>query len=616
MVRIKDEQLNLELRVAAFLASLVLYRDDVPVVSVAAGAARTNTDEHEQRERMSIHSERLRARAGCFKAVALLLAAGGFQAAVAAPAYNGIVPPAEWPPRDMVLGQEVQPPYLLSPPEVIPIDAGRQLFVDDFLIEQTSMSRAFHKPEWHPASPVLRPDQPWEQSAHGEREGPMAMPFSGGVWYDPADSLFKTWYLADYGDRHLCYATSPDGIAWDKPLLDVVPGTNIVFPNAEGASVVWLDLEEANPERRFKFVLSRVDPGAVEAGVKWNGALCSMRVHFSHDGIHWSREMAKTGPCGDRNSAFWNPFRKQWVFSIRHYTGGVPGVSHAVRCRRYWESPDLVSNTLWKPEEPVLWTSADSLDVSRSPGQVAPELYNLDAVAYESVMLGFFSIQRAIADMEKMRPKINEVCVGFSRDGFHWSRPDRSSFLPVSENADDWNWGNVQSAGGGCLIVGDELRFYASGRRGDPPHFQDADGSTGLAVMRRDGFASMEAGPDAATLTTRPLRFSGKSLFVNVDAGDGELKAEVLDVDGNSVAPFTAAACVPVQHDKTKCEVRWDGVEDLSELSDKPVRFRFHLRQGKLYAFWVSPNVSGASRGYVAAGGPGFAGAIDTTGGN
>jgi hypothetical protein len=33
-----------------------------------------------------------------------------------------------------------------------------------------------------------------------------------------------------------------------------------------------------------------------------------------------------------------------------------------------------------------------------------------------------------------------------------------------------------------------------------------------------------------------------------------------------------------------------------------------------LYSFWVSPNESGASMGYVAAGGPGFIEHRDTTG--
>jgi hypothetical protein len=58
-------------------------------------------------------------------------------------------------------------------------------------------------------------------------------------------------------------------------------------------------------------------------------------------------------------------------------------------------------------------------------------------------------------------------------------------------------------------------------------------------------------------------------------------------------------------------EVSWDGVRDLSPLTGRPVRFRFSLQRGALYAFWVSQSASGASRGFVAAGGPGFAGAVD-----
>jgi hypothetical protein len=60
--------------------------------------------------------------------------------------------------------------------------------------------------------------------------------------------------------------------------------------------------------------------------------------------------------------------------------------------------------------------------------------------------------------------------------------------------------------------------------------------------------------------------------------------------------------------------IKWKGVADLSALGGQPVRFRFHLQNGSLYAFWVSPDASGASHGYVAAGGPGFTGAQDTTG--
>ena len=40
-------------------------------------------------------------------------------------------------------------------------------------------------------------------------------------------------------------------------------------------------------------------------------------------------------------------------------------------------------------------------------------------------------------------------------------------FLPISARKGDWNWGNVQSTGGGVLVVGDYLYIYCSGRAGD-----------------------------------------------------------------------------------------------------------------------------------------------------
>ena len=111
--------------------------------------------------------------------------------------YNGIVLPRAWPPRltefpTSVEKDPVTPPYLTSPPAVIPIDVGRQLFVDDFLIAETSLKRTFHLPKYHPASPVLKPDKPWEMK---NPDHAAAMVFSDGVWYDPKGQLFKMWYL-------------------------------------------------------------------------------------------------------------------------------------------------------------------------------------------------------------------------------------------------------------------------------------------------------------------------------------------------------------------------------------------------------------------------------------
>ena len=77
----------------------------------------------------------------------------------------------------------------------------------------------------------------------------------------------------------------------------------------------------------------------------------------------------------------------------------------------------------------------------------------------------------------------------------------------MSDEDGSWNWANVQSAGGGCLIVGDQLYFYVSGRQGRPG--TDAPGvcSTGLATLRRDGFASMDWMPDRApVMRSRAIR--------------------------------------------------------------------------------------------------------------
>jgi hypothetical protein len=513
--------------------------------------------------------------------------------------YNGIELPDQWPPQiERFTHEPMRVPYLEHPPAVIPIDVGRQLLVDDFLIEQTTLRRTFHRAKYHPANPILKPDKPWErrEDSMTQRAGltrVAAMPFSDGVWYDPADKRFKMWYIGGYSTA-TCYAESNDGVHWVRPALDVVePGTNIVYKAWRDSAIVWLDHHETDPKRRFKMFVSvcaeRPKPTCFD-------------LRFSPDGIHWSEPVAKSPPVDDgRCTFFFNPFRNVWVYSIR--------LNRPDRLRAYWEDADVVKGMGWSPKKQYVWTSADRLDprTVTDPAQ----LYNLDATPYESLMLGLFSILQI--DRKRPGPKRNEVLLGFSRDGFHWHRPDRVPFAGVSQKQTDWNFGNVQSAGGGCLIVGDKLHFYVSGRRQGLKPADEID-STGLAILRRDGFASLDAGNQQGALTTRTVRFGGNRLFVNVDAPKGSLRAEILDQEGNVLAPFTKANCEPIAADKTLIEVRWKGAKDLSALAGKPVRFRFTLCNGSLYAFWVSPDASGASHGYVAAGGPGFTGPIDTVG--
>ncbi len=550
-----------------------------------------------------------------FLVLVLLASSAGVAAEVASGGellYNGIRLPDTWPPRLTGLGREPMPvPYLKQPPEVIPIDVGRQLFVDDFLVQQTTLNRTFHKLEYH--GPVLTADKPWESGSHedifGRRSGHIAAPFSDGVWYDPTDKLFKIWYSAAFY-KLTCYATSKDGIHWDKPSLDVEPGTNIVIRHSSasfgrGSQTVWIDDRETDSKKRFKMFETLPDPDHLD-----NFEFLRFGLRFSPDGIHWSEPILRpqSPRIGDRTTAFYNPFRKVWVWSIKGAGAGGEG-----RARAYREHVDALIGTAWQAEDVYPWAYSDRLD-PRNPNpelsHINPQLYNLDAVGYESLMLGLFSIwQGGVKD----KPKRNEVLLGFSRDGFHWDRPDRTPFAHANEKPGAWNWGNIQSAGGGCLVVGDKLFFYVMGWS-ENNTTTDRTINTGLGVLRRDGFASMDAGPQEGVLTTRLIQFSGKYLFVNADAVGGQLQAEVLDRNGAVIEPFSRANSVPMSSDSTTARLSWKGVDDLSRLVGQPVKLRFYLTNGDIYSFWVSPDQSGASYGHVGAGGPGFAGPIDTVG--
>jgi hypothetical protein len=519
--------------------------------------------------------------------------------------YNGIVLPTPWPPqRRYPDAHPFTAPYLAEPPRVIDIDLGRQLFVDDFLIQETSLTRTFHLAEYHPASPVLRPVTEIENddeyvAVTKTQPNPTSMVFSDGVFFDPRDRLFKMWYMAGYR-RHTGLAYSNDGIAWHRPKLDFWADTNIVQRGGRDSGTVWLDHDAKKPDARFKMALFHDT---------------TLSLHTSPDGIHWLR-IGETGKSGDRTTFFYNPFRKVWVFGVRDDM--FPGRG---RYRRYWEHSRFEAAAGWSNITPVPWVRADERDAVRDDTAQAAELYNLDCVAYESLLLGLFTVWRG---ENPRREKINEVTVGYSRDGFHWTRPDRRAFLPVSDEPGAWNYANIQSAGGCCLIVGDRLHFYMSGRTGIPGTDMPGTCTTGLALLRRDGFASMDWLPDSGQvrrvldashsdgiLVTRPLRFSGAHLFVNAALDSGELRAEVLDAQGRVIPGFELARSIPARGDATRLALAWNGAS-LARLAGEAVRLRFQMTRGRLYAFWVSAFDTGESRGFVAGGGPGFRGPADT----
>jgi len=214
--------------------------------------------------------------------------------------------------------------------------------------------------------------------------------------------------------------------------------------------------------------------------------------------------------------------------------------------------------------------------------------------------------------------------LAFSRDGFHWDRTCRKAFIGSERTDGSWDKGYVHAAGGTCLVVGEEMYFYYGAWSGTSPKLRGnmmgdhdkansmyAGGATGLATIRRDGFASMDGGNQGGYLITEAVIFNGDYLFVNCDSSNGVIKVEILGEDGIPIGPFTAPNCLNVSVDSTNHMVQWSETSNVSCLRGVPVRFKFWVTNANMYSFWVSATIDGKSNGYVAAGGPEFKGPLD-----
>ena len=474
----------------------------------------------------------------------------------------------------------INPPPAPTPPAVLELRPGRQLFVDDWLIESTDLTRTYHKAQEHPASPVIGPTEPWENNS--------AQPFSDGAWWD--GERFRMYYRT--ADHFTAVAFSTNGIDWKKHGVVVDHSALVQYsPGAyRDSGTVWLDRND--PDCPWKMAVTSHQS---DQDKDW-----CFYLYRSPDGFTWGNPVRSGGEILDRSTVFWNPFLNKWFWVIKGTSPAWP-----MRARRLHQS-DTFDMIDWGHHSRVPeWMSCDSKDPMRidTPTQMA-ELYNLDCNAYESVILGLFSIWQGQPDLE---PKFNSVMAGYSRDGINFHRPDRSFLWTYSNTPRRWNYRNTQSVGGSCLVVGDQLYFYASGNAGVDGSRGTGARYTGLMTLRRDGFASMGG---TGTLTTRPFRITQPYLFLNFDGGtNGSVGVEVLGHPAYRTNQSTAYG------NGTTCIVLWGPNRmSLEALIGQVIQLKFYVNRAKIYSFWFSDKFNGPSYGYVAAGGPGLNGEVDDVG--
>ena len=290
-------------------------------------------------------------------------------------------------------------------------------------------------------------------------------------------------------------AVSDDGVNWRRPKLAAVPGTNAVIAHPPGhhrdGALVWLDHDGA-PDERFKmFVYWRWAKQTRQAG----------KVYTSPDGARWS-ERGVVSPCGDNNQLLLQPVPAEVACSASATVGTC------VRAATTSTANSLCAGR-WHEAATVRWAP------HRPPRQAGPVPRRPAAALRRECRCLREHHARRVRDLPRPRElpaprnsaaRRSTICSSptAATGSIGIGRTEQPS-SPQAGIGAAWDYGYIHAAGGVCLVVGDELWFYygafsgqgsilKAGRNGGYP--QDnamyAGGHTGLATLRRDGFASME----------------------------------------------------------------------------------------------------------------------------
>ena len=443
---------------------------------------------------------------------------------------------------------------------VIDVADSVQLFIDDYIIAQTNMDRSFHQGE--KAEMIFEPNQDilWE------RDGAYLY---GTVLYDEEEQIYKMWYAAYNGSASevsndsktvmTCYATSTDGITWERPNLGIVEyngnTNNNIIGNHHIASV-FIDYD-APADQRYTMITYLHD------------------VHYyylhSADGIHWSEPVSIIS-SGDVITAAYDKTNEQY-FSIAKF---------AESGRR--EFFTMVGESIDNWNTPVMANSLANIVDAKEAWRA--DSYGMGLYEREGVYIGF-NWEFYIPSTNAMEGVI-ETQLAFSRDlTEEWQRPTYEPMIPLGEDGaiDD---GMIYTSSY-PMEVGDELWLYTGVWSGDHGT-RERDAYTYITKWRMDGFASMDAGSSEATLVTKPMTFTGNSLTINANANGGKLYAELLDANGNPIEGFTKADCNVISSDSVSQLVRWNGSADISALEGQVVTLKLYAENTEVYAFEFGQN--------------------------
>lgn len=454
----------------------------------------------------------------------------------------------------------------------------RQLFLDDQCIaEMTDLRRTMHQPEKRGA--VIVPDRPWEISLQ-TRCAP--------AW-DPDEKVFKIWLLTSTNIPDVAgttYAESKDGVHWTKPALRQYEVEGSLENN-----FVALDPETGWPENAIENVV--YDPDDPDPDRRYKGFLgCYDRQPIvSPDGIHWTRLDVPAIPSQDESNLSYD--RRTHTFIATLKQSGPFGRSHGLSMSRdflNWTTPELVFHADEEDQERArqniearLASPELAQPVHVDPESYKADIYNTPIFRYEGLYLALPAVFHTTSATPDSNDGFQLIQLACSRDLRTWKRlGDRQPFIGPSPKGKD-AFDTMQLLPPSSPVVhGEELWFYYTGIRirCRPENAKPPWGAVCLAVLRRDGFISLDAGDEPGVLTTKPFTANGADLYVNIYAPGGFLGVEALNDLGTVVAESER-----ITGDFIQQLVTWR-TGDLAYYAGQPIALRFTLRNASLYSFW------------------------------
>lgn len=454
--------------------------------------------------------------------------------------------------------------------DVVNIGSRLELFVDSFLIEDLdNVNRILHAPE--DAGNVMFFDKPWEG------------PFCGYATIIKDGGVYRLYYrgLPEAGKdgsskETTCYAESDDGINWIKPdlgiyefsgsrnnniiLADVAPVTHNFSP--------FLDTREGiNPKHKYKAL----------GGTKNSGLIACV----SEDGINWStlqKEPVFTeGLFDSQNVSFWSEEEQLYLCYFRTWTKvGYSGFRTVSRTT----SKDFINWT-----DPVKMDFGDTPNEHLYTNQTSP--YFRAPHIYVAIAARFMPQRQVLTEEQARQLNVNpkyfndcsDAILMTSRGGNRYNRTFMDGFIRPGLGLQNWVSRSNYPALNVVPTGPSEMSVYLNQDYAQPTSHMHR------YTLRTDGFISLKASYDGGEVTTKPIRFTGDTLFLNFStSAAGFIRVEILDMEGNSINGFELDNAKELIGNEIEKAVSWNGNPDLSKLMDKPVKLRFVMKDADLYS--------------------------------